>query len=243
MLARALNLFFPPQCIQCRSIVAENGTLCAECWQSLTFIAEPCCPRCGTPFEFALGAAAHSEEHALCADCIRTPPVFSRARAVLRYDAASRALVLKLKFHDDTALAATYGPWLARAGGDLLIGVDAIVPVPLHYWRYVGRRYNQAALLAGALARAGGIPLLNALARTRATAPQSGLRKKKRAENVAGAFAVPEAMRERIRGKTVLLVDDVYTTGATLNACAAALFDARARDVRVVTLARRASRR
>jgi len=236
-LPNLLDIAFPPLCLRCKTRVGGQGMLCAACWQQLAFISEPFCVRCGIPFEYAPGGLDQ------CGKCLRAPPPFTQARAVLRYDDASKLLVLRLKYHDDAALAVTCAPWLQRVGEPLFAGADALIPVPLHYWRFVGRRYNQAALLANALAKHVSLPVWpHALKRIRATPPQAALRAKERAENIKGAFAVPPRETARLRGKTVLLIDDVYTTGATLSACTEALLEARVSEVRVLTLARRGSR-
>jgi ComF family protein len=187
--------------------------------------------RCGFPFEF------DTEDGALCAACQARPPVFDRARAVLRYDAASRGMLLAFKHADRTDLAPYLGRWLARAGAEVLAEADIVAPVPLHWTRLFSRRYNQAALLARAAAKEAGRPFLgDILVRRRRTQPQrSGLAARTR--NVAGAFAVPRGRRRTVEDRRVLLVDDVRTTGATLEACARALKAAGAKGVDVLTLA------
>lgn len=234
MLSTALNLLFPPRCLTCEEAVSAHGTLCAQCWSGITFLSGPCCGACGLPFDFDMG------EGALCAECLHRRPVFSRARAALRYDDASRRLIMELKYQDETQLARIFGPWMASAGRDMAAACDIIVPVPLHYWRFVKRRYNQAALLAQALAKPAGLPVLpDALLRTRATPQQAGLSKRERERNMRGAFRVNPRYAERLRGKSVLLIDDVFTTGATLSACTRSLLAAQAASVSVLTLARR----
>jgi len=189
---------------------------------------------CGMPFDFALEAGN------LCAACLRARPPFSRARAAMRYDEHSSRLIFRLKYQDDTRLAAVFAPWLAGAGRELLQSADALVPVPLHYWRFLGRRYNQAALLARALSRHTGLPLLpDALERVRATAQQTGLSARQRAKNVRGAFRAHPRRAHHIQGKSLVLLDDVFTTGATLRACTRALLAAGAAGVSVLTLAKR----
>jgi ComF family protein len=238
--AKAKSLFsglvdvaFPARCAACRGAVGSHNSLCAECWNAVHFIADPLCHRCGLPFEYELG------ESALCARCMAQPPVYTEARSVFRYDEHSRVPLLALKYHDQTQLAPVLAQWLARAGRPYASKVQAVLPVPLHYWRFVRRRYNQAALLAHALGGLTGLRVLpDTLLRIRATPTQSGLTRRQREANMRGAFKVPAAKRPHVRGISVLLVDDVMTTGATLDACARALHDAGAVDVYVLTLAR-----
>jgi len=229
-----LNLLFPPQCLNCNVPVAAHGTLCLTCWQQVRFISEPYCACCGHPFDYALG------DGALCGACMREPPPYAMARAVFHYDEHSRSLVTKLKYADQTQLAAIYGTWLARFGKELVRQSDVIVPVPLHYWRFVGRRYNQSALLARALHKQCGLPCLpDALKRIRATQPQPGLTYKQRQANVKGAFAAHPRYAPTLKGKTILLIDDVLTTSATTAQCAKTLLKAGAMHVHVLTLARK----
>ena len=190
MLASFLDLLFPPQCLNCNAVVPAHGTLCLACWQQVRFITDPFCACCGHPFDFSLGAGA------LCGECLRERPSYSRARAVFRYDEHSRKLVTRLKYSDQTQLASVYGTWLAKFGKELVMASDVVVPVPLHYWRFVGRRYNQAALLAAALNKHCGLPVVpDGLQRIRATRPQPGLTQRQRQDNVKGAFAVhPETL-------------------------------------------------
>ena len=231
---RLLDLVLPPRCAGCGTGLAEGaeaGTLCAGCWAAIEFLAPPLCRRCGYPFEIELGADE------LCPVCRTVPPVFDRARAVLRYDAGSRPLLLAFKHGDRTDLAPAFGRWLARAGAELLAEADLVTPVPLHWTRLFTRRYNQAALLAQAAARQAGRRFApDLLVRRRRTAPQSAGRAA-RARNVAGAFLVPPARRKLVEDRRVLLVDDVRTTGATLESCARALKVAGAAGVDVLTLA------
>lgn len=236
MLARALNIVFPPQCLSCDALVPNHGTLCLECWQQVEFITDPCCACCGYPFEFTMGPGT------LCGDCLREQPVYARARAAFRYNEASRRLVLKLKFQDQTLLAKIFAGWLASAGRELIAASDVIVPVPLHYWRFIGRRYNQSVLLAQALSPLCGLPTIpDALKRIRYTPPQAGLTRAQRLDNVKGVFSVNARHIPAIKGNSVLLIDDVMTTGATLQQCTKALIKAGASQVNVLTLSRTVS--
>src|SRR5215475_13736917 len=168
---RLLDLLLPPRCAGCGGAVAEAGALCTDCWRAIEFLGPPCCPRCAFPFEFEMG------DSALCAACLARPPVYDRARAVLRYDEGSRRMLLSFKHGDRTDLAPVFGRWLARAGAELLAEADLVVPVPLHWTRLWRRRYNQAALLAQRAAREVGRTYApDILVRRKRTAPQkSGL--------------------------------------------------------------------
>ncbi|MDA0704375.1 MAG: ComF family protein [Proteobacteria bacterium] len=230
-----LDALLPPRCLACPEAVGAPGALCPTCWSALAFIAPPYCACCGTPFEFA----GQSAQGILCGACIAHPPVCGRARAALRYDDGSRSLILRFKHGDRTHAAPAFGRWLARAGSDLLSDAELIVPVPLHWTRLFARRYNQSALLALALGRESGCPaLVDGMERRRRTPSQGRLGRAGRAKNVRGAFAVAAGRRVRIEGRRVLLVDDVLTTGATIEACKRALLSAGAESVDALTLAR-----
>lgn len=202
-------------------------------------ISAPMCRQCGVPLAGATGVSGLASVDLACGACLSDPPAFARARAVFVYDEIARQLVSDLKYRDRLEGRASFGAWLARAAGDLAAGADLIVPVPLHYLRLVRRRYNQAAILAAALAQATGRPLgVDVLRRLWPTKSQTGLSAEDRARNVRGAFAVRASRAGLVKGAQILLVDDVMTTGATANACAKALIKAGAREVGVVTLAR-----
>ena len=227
-----LDLLLPPRCLGCGGLIERQGGLCPGCWTALRFAAAPWCRRCGLPFEVP-GADQD------CEACIRKPPRFDRARSVLAYDDASRDLILRFKHADRTLAAGPFARWMVRAGAGLWAGADLLTPVPLHRWRLVRRRYNQAALLAHAISRETGIPAMpDLLRRTRPTRNQGGLSAPARAENVHDAFAVRPRHLARLNGLRVVLVDDVFTTGATVETAAAVLLDAGAAAVDVVTLAR-----
>lgn len=234
--ARAtLELLLPPQCPCCDTRVEAEGLLCATCFRRTTFVTAPCCTRCGVPF----AAAAQALPGGLCLSCSDTPPLFARARAALRYDSHARTLILPLKYADRPELAVMLAPHLLRAGEPLLRRADLLVPVPLHRRRLFRRRYNQAALLAVALSNLTGVPTArDLLVRHRATVSLGDKSAAERAEEVAGAFALRPGRREQLAGRSVVLVDDVMTSGATANACAAVLLEGGAHHVDVLVAAR-----
>lgn len=235
---RLLDLVLPPRCLACGTEVGAPGALCPGCWQGVRFIAPPHCARCGLPFDYDPTGGGTAD--LACGACLARPPDFDRCRSVFAYDDASRSLVLGFKHGDRTDCAAAFAQWLARSGAALLAEPDVIIaPVPLHRWRLLKRRYNQSAMLALELGRlTGRTAVPDLLVRRRATPSQGGLTAKGRARNVRGAFAVNPRRAEKLRGARILLVDDVFTTGATAAECARTLRRGGARAVDVLTLSR-----
>jgi ComF family protein len=227
----AVDFALPPRCPGCGVVVPEEHSFCLSCWSQLVFLGEPCCTRCGLPFEHDGGGAAE------CGACLAEPPRFDRVRAAVAYGDIPRKVALKLKYGGRPGVAETMARLMERhlpRGGDAILA-----PVPLHRWRIWKRGYNQAGLIASALSRRSGLPVdLGLLGRTRSTPPLRGLGRRERSLAVRGAFKVPPAARHRLAGRPVLLVDDVYTSGATAAACARALKRAGARSVDVLCWAR-----
>ncbi|WP_265517544.1 ComF family protein [Nitratireductor luteus] len=227
------RLLFPPVCLGCRNLTARPGTLCASCWPKVRFLEQPWCPVMGTPFSHDMG------EGFLSAEAIANPPPFARARSAVIYDGVARRLVQGLKFADRTDLAPWMARWMLRAGKELAEDCDVVVPVPLHRRRFFARRFNQSAELARAFARLARLEYSSsALVRKRKTRQQVGLGAREREANVRGAFLVPDESNHIVRARRVLLVDDVYTTGATVAAAARSLKRAGALTVDVITFAR-----
>ena len=226
-----LDIAFPPQCPSCQKPVAALHNFCAECFQDLRMIGDPMCGCCGIPFAVAV--------EGYCPECLTEPPAFSRARSVMVYDKSSAPLVSSLKFRDQWAGLERSVTMMRAAGTTLLSDADFIVPVPLNWRRLWWRKYNQSALLAYGLSAQSALPCLpHALVRTRPTRPQMRLERAERLKNVKGAFRVADAALPRVQNKHILLVDDVVTTGATVDACAKALLKAGAKQVDVLALAR-----
>jgi ComF family protein len=230
---RLLDLGLPPLCPTCREPVADQRGLCAQCWSKLSFITPPYCPRLGIPFPFDPGPGVLSLE------AIADPPAYESARAAVRYDETARTMIHTLKYGDRLDLAPTMGRWMALAGRELLAQTDALIPVPLHWRRLWSRRFNQAAALATVISGASGVPVAyHALRRVRATRQQVGLTRSERAANIQGAFKVPPKARIDVQGRRLLLIDDVLTSGATLDTCARILLRAGATRVDALVFAR-----
>ncbi|MCA1492566.1 ComF family protein [Ensifer sp. NBAIM29] len=229
----AINLVFPPVCRGCGRLTGDAHAVCPSCWAGLPLIERPYCEVLGLPFAFDPGAGAVSPE------AIADPPVFDRLRSVALHQGIARDLVHGLKYRDRTDLAPMMAEWMIRASDGAVAAADVIVPVPLHAFRLWRRKFNQAAELARVIAELAGRPYRpDALRRIKRTSRQVGLGLRVREDNVSGAFAVPEGVRLILAGKNIVLVDDVYTTGATVSAATRALKRAGARDVTVLTFAR-----
>lgn len=228
-----LDAVLPPRCLKCGDILAAGQGLCPDCWRKLTWLGAPCCACCGQPFPFDAGAGS------LCGACLQKRPAYDQARAVFRYDEESRDLIIGLKHADRTESVPALAGWMVRVGAALLDSADLIVPVPLHWSRLATRRFNQAALLAQAIGRVAERPVLpQALNRRRATRSQGHLGRLARFRNVKGAIAVSERHATAVTNRRILLVDDVITTGATVESAAKALISAGARNVDVLALAK-----
>ena len=230
-----LSVFLPPRCIKCgRVLPSGDDGLCPDCFNEVSFISRPYCEKCGHPLD-----EEPANRKLYCASCLqnhRSP--FRLSRSAFRYDDGSKNLILSFKFMDKTENAKVLGRWLFNAGKDIWNqGADVLIPIPLHYTRLLRRRYNQSALLCHELSRLCGLPVeYTAVERHRKTRPQVEFSGHARIKNVKNAFRIRHP--ERIRGKHIVLVDDVMTTGSTLKECALVLHKAGAASVDTLTVAR-----
>jgi ComF family protein len=238
MLKRAMldwpaRVLFPPVCAGCRRHVSQPGVLCGACWPKLRLLERPWCAVMGTPFTHDMG------EGFLSAEAIADPPPFERARAAVAYSGVARQMVQGLKYQDRTDLAPWMARWMLRAGAELIADADVVVPVPLHWRRFFRRQFNQSAELARAVSQLSGLSFSpSAIRRVKLTRQQVGLERQEREDNVRAAFRVPAEAEIEIAGRRVLLIDDVYTTGATARSAAKALKRGGAGAVDVLTFAR-----
>lgn len=223
-----LDFALPPRCAGCGEVIDEVGAFCPACWNKMEWLGNSGCQCCGLPL-----AGTEAET---CGRCLAEPPNLERMRAAVAYDELPRSIALRLKYGRKVALARTMARYMAPLRGNW--GADAlIVPVPLHRWRLWSRGFNQSALVAKELARVWQVAADHSLLqRSKRTQPLKGMSHSQRRKAVAGAFAVPDA--GRVKGRTVVLVDDVLTSGSTAEACAKALRRAGASRVELICWAR-----
>ena len=234
LLRKLLNFIIPPRCLLCHRPIESNGALCPDCFDKVNFITLPYCMHCGAPLE----GRNDDIKGLCCGTCLTKKDIFRLRRAAILYEDVSKKILLDFKFADHTENKYLLAQWLYFAGKDIFnAGVDVIIPVPLHYTRLFKRKYNQSALLAHELSKLSNLPVdYSSLKRTKKTLPQSLCNGSKRKSNVRDAFDVIH--QQNVKGKRIVLVDDVYTTGATLRECAKVLKKAGAKSIDALTVAR-----
>ncbi len=226
-----LDLILPPVCLNCHTPLSTPNSLCPPCWQGLTFISHPICQKTGAPLPFAIGPDA------LSAQAIAHPPIYDQARSVAHYEGTMRSLIHKLKYQDRHELTTLLATWLFHAGRPLIEKSDLIIPIPLHAHRLWQRRFNQSALLAKRLGQLTQHRVsYNTLKRRKKTRSQVGLTMKERKENLRNAFVVNHEHKQDLADTSVLLIDDVITTGETANAAAKTLKTARVSSIYILSL-------
>lgn len=230
VLSRLIDLALPPRCPGCGATVAAQGHFCATCWGGLRFLGPPWCAACNVPFDH------HRGDDALCATCLADPPRHAGVRAAVAYGPVARTVALRLKYAGRTAYADAAARLMLRHLPD---DAALLVPVPLHRRRLWWRGYNQAALIATALARLSRIAVdVRVLERHRATPPLRDRNPRERRATVHGAFRLAHGGEAVVRGKALVLIDDVYTSGATTDACVATLLRGGAASVTILAWAR-----
>ncbi len=226
-----LNYIYPPRCVSCSELMQENGKFCGSCWSQLNFITKPYCRICCFEFSFDPG-----EGNDICLKCNTTPPSYNFARSVLRFDEHSKKLIHNLKYHDSTFVATNFAKIIVNMYKHEISDADYIIPVPMHKWKRVFRLYNQAQILASEIMKEIGVKMLpDVLIKTKHTKSQTGLSKSQRQKNLKGSII---AKGSSVKGKKVILVDDVMTTGSTVDLCAAKLKKIGVKEVVVVCIAR-----
>jgi len=236
MLQSALDLLYPKRCVTCDEFTQDLNGLCGACWAKTPFLDGVLCDQCSSPL---LGADDEPHNGFLCGDCMSIVRPWRQGRAALRYKDNARTLILRLKHADRQELSKPASAWMYRAGQDILKDDMLVVPIPLHWRRFLSRTYNQSAELAKGVAKHAGLKTcLDGLERTRATQVLDGLTKDERFKAVQDAIAVKTKHRSQIAGRHILLIDDVMTSGATLAAGADACLIAGAAEISVLTLAR-----
>ncbi|MEO8724364.1 MAG: ComF family protein [Sphingobium sp.] len=233
LLRPIVDFALPPRCPACGVIVEDDARFCLPCWQKMDFLGDPCCACCGVPFAIEQG------EGGRCGACLADPPGFDSARAVLAYGEIARTVAMRLKYGRRLGLARLMAAHMARRLPPNEMSEMILIPVPLHRWRIWSRGFNQAAVIADHIGRRSGIPVEKlALVRHRATRPLRAMNPAQRKRMVRGAFALDPRYSDWIAGRTVILIDDIHTSGATAQECARILRLGKAKSVHLLCWAR-----
>lgn len=234
-----VNLVLPPRCPINGNIVDRVGAISPQAWKELTFVSDPHCNCCGIPFAIDNTIGFETENDFLCGQCLSTQRHFDKAKSIFVYNEGSRKMILAFKHGDALHLHTTLAPLLVNLGKNFCKPDSILVPIPLHWLRLVNRRYNQSAILANAMSKISGqVCWSDALIRVRHTPPQGHKSAKDRHQNVAGAFKMNSNYQDKIKDKNIVLVDDVFTTGATLDECSKVLKSTGVASVNILTVAR-----
>ncbi len=232
MLKSIVNLLFPPSCCACNAIVSYESALCYKCWSKIRFLSDfYCCKICGSNTHYL------EDNTTICISCESRPPIYKQARSIFLYDDMTSGMITRFKFSDSTGMSPVYARWIMRDCLSILKETDVLIPVPLHFFRLLRRKYNQSAILCNEIQKIYNIDInYNSLKRVKNNRPQVGLEYKTRINNVRGVFSIKN--NNKIKNKIITLIDDVMTTGATINACTKELLRAGVKSVNVITLSR-----
>ena len=233
---KIIKLIFPPKCVLCGKIVETDDTLCCDCWKKVEFIHKPFCDKCSTPFEFKIS------EDDICLACIKNKPLYIKARSAFVYDNEISKLIFKFKFYDKMYLKRFMAKCMVNASADIIDKIDIFIPIPLHKKRLIFRKYNQSLLLANEIAKLTNKNVIyNFLCKTKHTAPQATLKQSDRKSNLKNKFAFNEEYLDRIsefKNLNFAIIDDVMTTGSTINECIKVLNDVGIKNVYAMTFAK-----
>ena len=228
-----LSLLYPPLCVGCSDELTSENRLCPECWPKIEFITENCCTLCGVQLD------GETDETSKCDECLDIDRPWINGRAAITYSGLGRDLVLGFKHADKTYLAREFSKWMYRSFEPICPRSPVFVPVPLHYRRYVSRRYNQSFLLAFQLEKLASLGFaLNCLERCKSTKPLDKMKANERFSYLGGKFKVASKSFDKVQNAKIVLVDDVMTSGATLHECTNVLLEAGAASVQTLVLAR-----
>ena len=233
MLNFLTNLLFPAQCVICSSYEAQTD-ICTKCWEKLTFITKPYCASCCYPFAY------ENDIDAICGHCISNKPNYEKAISILKYDNHSKALIHKFKYQDQLHILDYFTRLMLNMGKELIKQADIIAPVPMHKYKLLKRGYNQAALLAMKISSQSKIQYIPQLIiKINNSSSQTALTKHQRQKNIKNSFQLNPKFAPLIKGKKILLIDDVITTGATLSECCKVIKNGEPNKILVLTLAKR----
>jgi ComF family protein len=230
MWQKFLDLLFPRKCIICDSADTQRD-VCSNCWQKITFITKPYCVICSNPFNY------EEDDQAICGHCVIKTPKYDKAISILKYDEHSKKLIHKFKYQDQLHALDYLTSLMVNMSSDIINNVDYIIPVAMHKYKLLKRVYNQAAMLAMQIAKSKKITYLpQLLIKKNNSSAQAGLKREHRLENIKNSFQINEKLKHLIKGKNILLIDDVITTGATIDECCKLLRTAGPVKIFVLTL-------
>ena len=230
LLTGVLDIIFPMQCNLCGNNIETEG-MCQVCWKKINWISDPRCEICGAPFTVLLNN--------ICAICLEKKPHFDKAISVFEYDDFSKNIIIKFKHYDSTHLTKYISSLMYLASKPYVDEAHIIVPIPIHLSRRLKRKYNQSELIAMEISRASGLPYEpRILKKHKKTLSQEELSAQKRKTNVKGSFSINKFYKDMIKDKEIILVDDVFTTGSTVNECSKILKKNGVKKVTVITLSK-----